>query len=99
MDKNSKKCVVAEGQKLKSGYKGWLLFKLTNNLCYNNLKDNDFCKCILNDSTAEHCSNCAKNYYLGHLDNTCTNIIGCELSENRIRCKMQWKILFECFYW
>lgn len=54
MDKNSKKCVVAEGQKLKSGYKGWLLFKLTNNLCYNNLKDNEFCKCILNDSTAEH---------------------------------------------
>ena len=96
-DKNSKKCVVAEGdfENCKSGYKGWLCLEckddyylnMTNHLCYSNLEDNDFYKCIVSDSKAEHCANCAKNFYLGHLDYKCTNIIGCELSHNRIRCK------------
>ena len=96
VDRNSKKCVIAEGdyENCKSGYKGWLCLEckdnyylnITNHLCYSNLQDNNFYKCILTDSNAEHCQNCAKNYYLGLKDRKCTNIIGCDLSENRIRC-------------
>jgi len=97
VDRNSKKCVIADGdyEHCKSGYKGWLCLEckddyylnMTNHLCYSNLEDNNFYKCIVSDSNAEFCSNCEKNYYLGKKDKKCTNIIGCDLSENRIRCK------------
>ena len=97
VDRNSKKCVVAEGdfENCKSGYKGWLCLEckddyylnMTNHLCYSNLEDNDFYKCVQSDSNAIHCSNCAKDYHLGRKDKKCTNIEGCDFAENRIRCK------------
>ena len=97
IDRNSKKCVVTdeEYEHCKSGYKGWLCLEckddyylnMTNHRCYSNLEDNNFFKCIATDSTAKYCSECVKNYYLGKKDKKCTNIIGCDVSENRIRCK------------
>lgn len=97
VDRNTKKCVPAEGdyEHCKSGYKSWLCLEckddyylnMTNHLCYSNLEDNIFYKCIATDSNAKHCSECAKNYYLGSKDRICTSMMGCAISENRIRCR------------
>ena len=97
VDKNTNKCVVAEGdfEHCKFGYKGWLCLEckddyylnLTNHTCFSNLEDNDFYKCTITDDSGKHCKGCTKGYYLGQKDLKCTNIEGCALSESRVRCK------------
>ena len=57
----------------------------TDYLCYSNLENNDFYKCALTYD-GETCYKCIENYYLGEIDNKCTKIEGCQISENENRC-------------
>ena len=55
-------------------------------LCYPNDEPGDFYKCLITDENATVCSYCIDDYYLGHKDNKCSKIFGCELSENENKC-------------
>ena len=62
---------------------------VTDYLCYDNTDINDkFYKCSIIDINNEFCIDCVSDYYLGELDNRCTNNYGCDLSdkENLDRC-------------
>ena len=58
----------------------------TDFLCYSNEEFGDFYKCQKTDENATICETCIEDYYLGHKDNKCTDMFGCELSENHNRC-------------
>ena len=53
----------------------------TDNLCYSNKEEGKFYKCKFTDDISENCLTCINDYHLG-LDKKCTNIEGCEMSEN-----------------
>ena len=58
----------------------------TDNLCYTNLdKNSDFYKCAITYDGVT-CFNCIEDYWLGYLDNKCTKVEGCEISESEDRC-------------
>ena len=58
----------------------------TDYLCYPNDEPGDFYKCQMTDENGTICAVCIEDYYLGHKDRKCTNIFGCELSENENKC-------------
>ena len=64
---------------------------LTDNLCYsNNDEETEFYKCAKINKTEEDeyykCEYCIDGYYLGKIDNRCSTIEGCDLSENENKC-------------
>ena len=54
-------------------------------LCYSNLEPNDFYKCAYT-LDGKVCFSCIEDYYIGYLDNKCTKVEGCMISENEDRC-------------
>ena len=58
----------------------------TDHLCYPNDEPGDFYKCQMTNENGTLCAVCIEDYYLGHKDNKCTDMFGCELSENEDRC-------------
>ena len=50
-------------------------------------EENNFYKCAISDIFGEKCMTCIDNYYLGAIDNKCSTIEGCEISENENKCK------------
>ena len=58
----------------------------TDHLCYSNLEKGDFYKCAVTDIYANYCIFCRKDYYAGYLDNKCSKIESCALSENEDTC-------------
>ena len=58
----------------------------TDNLCYSNKEKGIFYKCAVTDPNAEYCYICSKNYNIGDIDHKCSNVIGCDLSENEDKC-------------
>ena len=95
-NKNDKKCKNAEGifknckygnettycERCKDDY----YLNQTDNLCYNNNNKGPFYKCSITDPNAEYCYICSKNYTIGDIDHKCTNVEGCDLSENEDKC-------------
>ena len=59
---------------------------LSDHFCYANNEPGDFYKCQMTDENGTFCITCIEDYYLGRKDNKCTDIFGCELSENENRC-------------
>ena len=57
-----------------------------DNLCYSNSGSGPFYKCAISDSNGEKCNQCIDNYYLGYLDDKCSTIEGCDMSENENKC-------------
>jgi len=57
-----------------------------DNLCYSNSEQGPFYKCASSDYKGEKCTQCIDDYYLGYLDDKCTTIDGCDLSENENKC-------------
>ena len=47
------------------------------------IEQGPFYKCAISDSKEERCTQCIDNYYLGYLDDKCTTMEGCDLSENK----------------
>ena len=94
--KTNKKCKLAEGkyEHCKYGYdnsncercKDDYYFNRTDNLCYSNREKGPFYKCAFTDYYAERCSQCIDNYYLGYIDDKCTPMEGCDLSESEDVC-------------
>ena len=58
----------------------------TDNLCYSNNEKGPFYKCAFIDSYAEKCIKCIDDYYLGYIDEKCTPMEGCDLSESEDIC-------------
>ena len=95
-NKNMKNCKIAEGkfENCKVGYENGNCEKCKNDfylsrkdyLCYSNIEPGPFYKCAFSDSKGEKCYECIDNYYLGYLDDKCTTIEGCDLSENENKC-------------
>lgn len=95
-NKNKKNCKIAEGKfkNCKSGNENGNCERCRNDfylsrkdyLCYDNNEKGPFYKCAYSDSMGEYCTQCIDNYYLGYLDDKCTNIEGCDLSENENKC-------------
>ena len=96
-DKNNRTCKIAEGNftNCKSSYfeeycqecKNDFYLNQTDKLCYSNKEKGDFYKCSLSTPSGERCMRCIDNYYLGSIDNKCTTIEGCQISENEYKCK------------
>ena len=63
-----------------------------DNICKSNKEKGPFYKCAFSDSYGEVCRQCIDNYYLGYLDDKCTLMEGCDLSENENKC-------LECDYY
>ena len=61
-------------------------FNKKDNLCYSNTEEGPFYKCSYSDSNGEKCIQCLDNYYLGYIDNLCTTMEGCDISENENKC-------------
>ena len=59
----------------------------SDHICYSNKEKNNFYKCAISDIFGEKCMTCIDNYYLGAIDNKCSTIEGCEISENENKCK------------
>ena len=62
---------------------------LTDNLCYSN--EDKYYKCAKvnrteDDPDIEKCLYCIDDYYLGRIDNKCSRIDGCDISENENKC-------------
>ena len=69
-------------EECKTGY-----YLSTNDyLCYDNNEHGPFYKCTKTDYTGQYCSNCEKDYYFGSIDNSCSSIDYCALSENGNKC-------------
>ena len=95
-NKEGKNCQKAEGkfENCKSGNQNGNCEKCKDDfylnrkdyLCYSNIEKGPFYKCSYTDSNEEICTECIDNYYLGNLDNKCTTIEGCDLSENENKC-------------
>ena len=58
----------------------------TDNLCYSNKEKGIFYKCAVTDPKGEYCYICSRDYNIGDIDHLCTNVQGCDLSENEDRC-------------
>ena len=58
----------------------------TDNLCYSNNEAGLFHNCAVTDPNAVYCYICSKKYNIGSIDHKCTNVEGCDLSENDDRC-------------
>ena len=67
-------------------YKDDYYLKRTDNLCYNNSEKGLFYKCAITDISAEKCIQCVDGYYLGYIDDKCTLMEGCGLSESEDVC-------------
>ena len=74
-----------DGQKCERCHNNYYLNQ-SDYLCYPNDEPGDFYKCQKTDKNATYCLTCIEDYYLGHKDNKCTGILGCELSENENKC-------------
>ena len=95
-NKNNKKCENAEGifQNCKYGNgttycercKDDFYLNKTDYLCYSNKEKGIFYKCAVTDPNAEYCYICTNNYNIGDIDHKCTNVEGCDLSENENKC-------------
>ena len=97
-DRNDNKCKIAQGNFTNCKYiyngkncekckKDFYLNKKDYN-CYSNKEKGKFYKCEITDYYGNICSFCIDGYYLGYKYNSCTKIIGCEISEedNDNRC-------------
>ena len=95
-DFSEKKCQKAEGifENCKNGYsvsncedcKDDFYYNQTDHLCYSNQEvDNIFYKCK-RIAWYGKCTYCVDGYELGELDNKCSKIKGCALSENENKC-------------
>jgi len=95
-DFSEKKCQKAEGifENCKNGYsvsncedcKDDFYYNQTDHLCYSNQEvDNIFYKCK-RVAWYGKCTYCIDGYELGELDNKCSKIKGCALSENENKC-------------
>ena len=95
-DFSEKKCQFAEGifKNCKKGYsvsscedcKDDYYYNITDRLCYSNQeKDDPFYKCK-RVTWYEKCAYCVEGYDLGGIDNKCSKIKGCDLSENENKC-------------
>ena len=94
-DKNENLCKIAEGNLtnckiVNYGYCGRCkdnyYLNQTDHLCYSNQEKGPFYKCAITDVYAEYCMTCIKDYYAGYIDNICSKVFGCEISENEERC-------------
>ena len=95
-NKNGKNCKAAEGkfENCKIGNENGNCEKCKNdfylnrkdNLCYSNTEQGPFYKCAYSDYKGEKCAQCIDDYYLGYIDDKCTTIDGCDLSENENKC-------------
>ena len=95
-DFTEKKCQKAEGifENCKNGYsvsncedcKDDFYYNQTDHLCYSNQEvDNIFYKCK-RVAWYGKCAYCVDGYELGEMDNKCSKIKGCALSENENKC-------------
>ena len=95
-NKKGKNCKLAEGkfENCKSGNENnncdkcrdEFYLSIKDYLCYSNSEKGPFYKCAYSDSKEEKCTQCIDGYYLGYLDDKCTTIDGCDLSENENKC-------------
>ena len=95
-DKEKKNCTIAEGKFENCKYgrqngncercKNDFYLNRKDNLCYDNTEKGPLYKCAYTDSKGEICMQCIDDYYLGYLDDKCTTIEGCDLSENENKC-------------
>ena len=94
-NKEDNLCKIAEGKLsnckiVNKGYceryKDNYYLNQTDNLCYSNQEKGPFYKCAITDVYAEYCMTCIKDYYTGYIDNKCSKVLGCEISENEDRC-------------
>ena len=95
-DLSEKKCQKDDGifKNCKRGYsvsncddcKDDFYYNQTDYLCYSNQDiNNDFYKCK-RVTWYKKCAYCVDGYYLDDIDNKCTKINGCALSENENKC-------------
>ena len=94
--KRNKTCLIAEGyfENCKSGYDDWICDECKNDFylnqsdysCYSNEEKGDFYKCARTQTGIDICSECIEGYYLGEIDNKCSKIKGCDISENENKC-------------
>jgi hypothetical protein len=82
-----KNCKLAlfQGASCAICHEGFYLNK-TEDLCYDNSKENEFYKCQKTDIRGKYCDTCEKKYFLGRGDNKCTSIENCKFSENSKKC-------------
>ena len=95
-NKNGKNCKIAEGkfENCKNGRdngncercKDDFYLSRKDYLCHSNSELGPFYKCAITDMREERCVECIDNYYLGYIDDKCTTIEGCDLSENENKC-------------
>ena len=93
-DLNDRKCKEAKGnfENCKIGYgdrycekcKDGFYIDQNKKLCFSNTEQNEFYKCEI--SNGEFCISCVEKYYLGGLDNKCSKIPYCDISESVERC-------------
>ena len=96
LNKNQRNCKAAEGnfEHCRTGYEGSNCDKCQNDyylsgkdhLCHDNTELGPFYKCAFSDSWDERCIGCIDDYYLGYIDDKCSAIEGCDLSENENKC-------------
>ena len=97
-DKNNRTCKISEGnfnncksssnEEFCQECKNDFYLNQSDHICYSNKNEKgDFYNCALTNPTGEKCMTCIDNYYLGKLDNKCSTIEGCQISENQYKCK------------
>ena len=59
---------------------------MEDNLCYSNLENNNFYKCLASDDEGEKCIECIDGYFLGSEDKKCSKIFGCKKSKDENSC-------------
>ena len=79
-------CKVSYKEKTCSICKDDFYLNQSDYICYNNNEEGPFYKCAVKDLYSDNCIICRKDYYIGYIDNKCTKIEGCDISENENKC-------------
>ena len=94
-DRKERKCKIGESnfKNCKSGDSSFCesckddyYLNTTDHLCYSNKNYGPYYKCSETDIKSGECSDCIEGYYFGLIDNKCSLIEGCSISENENKC-------------